>query len=534
MLALSTALLGLLNIRDGLSGPHLVPQSWLATHLSLVGRIYGHAATALTGFVLVLLAGYLLRRKQVAWSLTLAIALTSLGWHLQHHERTLQVLLALAVTGLLLRLRPWFTARSDPQSLRRGLKLLLGALGFSLVYGILGFSVLAYRSGDRLNPLRLPGEVLEVVLNFEPSPLPQNSPAAELFSDSLFMVGLGACIGTLGLLLRPVLKLDQAPPEERRHCRELVQRWGETAIAPMALLPDKDWFREDSALIAYRVENRVALVLGDPIGPPQQRQAMVRRFLLFCDRNDWIPAFYQVPETSLGEYRSLGQRSLPIGQEALVDLEGFTLQGPEAKRLRNTLSQQTRRGCRVDWVTAPAGPALLEELRPISQVWLRENGGERGFSVGSFEARWLRHQHLAVLRDAQGRAIAFLGLTPVPAVGLLGLDLMRRGPGCPNGGMEFLILQVLQEARERGWRQFSLGLSVLAGVGEQRGDRRVLERGLGAVYRHLEPIYRFQGLHSFKAKFRPNWQTRYLIYPHERQLARIAVALTWADRHPTP
>ena len=55
----------------------------------------------------------------------------------------------------------------------------------------------------------------------------------------------------------------------------------------------------------------------------------------------------------------------------------------------------------------PAYPALLAELRIISDAWLTaKKSREKGFSVGRFDADWLNRWPLALVR-CDGRLVAF-------------------------------------------------------------------------------------------------------------------------------
>ena len=64
---------------------------------------------------------------------------------------------------------------------------------------------------------------------------------------------------------------------------------------------------------------------------------------------------------------------------------------------------------------------------------------------------------------------------------------------------------------EEGYRWFSLGLAPLAGVGDRPGAS-LQERGVHQVYEHLTAVFSFKGLRSYKAKFEPVWEERFLVY----------------------
>ena len=68
----------------------------------------------------------------------------------------------------------------------------------------------------------------------------------------------------------------------------------------------------------------------------------------------------------------------------------------------------------------------------------------------------------------------------------------------------------------------------MSGLKENRQSPR-LEGSLNYLYEHLNRFYNFQGLHGFKDKFNPRWESRYLIYPSLPALPDVVVALIRAD-----
>jgi phosphatidylglycerol lysyltransferase len=106
----------------------------------------------------------------------------------------------------------------------------------------------------------------------------------------------------------------------------------------------------------------------------------------------------------------------------------------------------------------------------------------------------------------------------------LAVDLMRHTHEMPAGTMDYLFVNLLLEAQQRGYQTFNLGLSGLAGVGESKGDTAI-EHAMHFIYTKVNTSYNFKGLHSFKEKFAPHWSPRYLIYPSLTHLPVIALAL---------
>jgi phosphatidylglycerol lysyltransferase len=255
----------------------------------------------------------------------------------------------------------------------------------------------------------------------------------------------------------------------------------------------------------------------------------VQEFQQFCARNDWQPAFYQVLPDYLAEYRQAGFDALCIGQEAIVDLKAFTLEGKLGKPLRVPYNHITRLGYQARLHEPPLPDALLVELRSISDEWLTlMHGTEKRFSLGWFDDEYMRGCPVMAVHAADGSIAAFANLISEYQANEATIDLMRHRRDPENGTMDFLFVALLQWAQSQGFDTFNLGLSGLAGVGEQPGDPAV-ERVLHYIYEHVNEFYNFKGLHAFKEKFHPIWSPRYLIYPGPASLLPVALALLQAD-----
>ena len=67
----------------------------------------------------------------------------------------------------------------------------------------------------------------------------------------------------------------------------IVERYGTDSLAYFALRDDKEHFGFRDTLVAYRVQNGIALVSPDPIGPVGQRADAWNAFREFADEHGW-------------------------------------------------------------------------------------------------------------------------------------------------------------------------------------------------------------------------------------------------------
>jgi phosphatidylglycerol lysyltransferase len=249
----------------------------------------------------------------------------------------------------------------------------------------------------------------------------------------------------------------------------------------------------------------------------------------FCDRNDWFPVFYEVRPEGLSLYNSLGFRFVQIGEEAIVDLPTFNMKGKAFQNLRTACNRLTKAGHSVKVFEPPISDEVLQLLKAVSDEWLQiKNGAEKRFSMGWFHRDYLCDCSIGVVYDASGRMVAFANVMSGYKRREVTVDLMRYRKDVEKGAMDFLFVSMFQHFRQLGYEGFNFSLSPLAGLG-QTGDAQRIEKGLNYFFEHLNQFYNFKGLHSFKEKYQPRWEPRYLVYPSLSTLPDVAVGLVRAD-----
>ena len=93
--------------------------------------------------------------------------------------------------------------------------------------------------------------------------------------------------------------------------------------------------------------------------------------------------FRNLTPTQLDLYRSLGFHFLQVGKEAIVDLTTFSLKGKANQNLRTALNKLSKAGYSVQLHQPPIADAVLRQLQPVSDTWLKDKqGAEKQFSIG--------------------------------------------------------------------------------------------------------------------------------------------------------
>jgi phosphatidylglycerol lysyltransferase len=168
-------------------------------------------------------------------------------------------------------------------------------------------------------------------------------------------------------------------------------------------------------------------------------------------------------------------------------------------------------------------PSLVAQLEAVSDEWLAHKSvSEKGFSLGFFDTDYLSQLPVAVL-ERDGTVVAFANLLPGPGGELLSVDLMRSASAAPPGAMDGMFGHLFTWGQEHGYRWFNLGMAPLAGLEPSPVSSWWTRLGR-FIYRHGEPFYNFAGLRSYKEKFHPVWEPRYLAYP-----GKLALPIVLAD-----
>jgi phosphatidylglycerol lysyltransferase len=327
----------------------------------------------------------------------------------------------------------------------------------------------------------------------------------------------------LSRLLRPVVPriLSTLTDEEMESIERVVDLSPNTS-ARLAFLGDKGFLFSQSrrSFIMYGVEGRSWVAMGDPVGERWEWEELAWQFREMCDLYGGWTVFYEVGKDSLPLYLDLGLTLFKIGEEGMVPLQTFSLEGKSRKSFRNTCNRFEKEGYYFEVIEAQAVSSMLPRLKKISDAWLREkNTREKRFSLGRFDPQYLKRFPVCVVRSEQ-EILAFCNLWEGAAREELSVDLMRYSPDVPPETMEYLIIRLMLWGKEHGYQKFNLGMAPLSGL-----DGRSLAptwNRLGAlIYQHVEHFYNFKGLRQYKEKFDPVWEPRYIACPSGLVLPRI-------------
>ncbi|MGH8572547.1 MAG: phosphatidylglycerol lysyltransferase domain-containing protein, partial [Gammaproteobacteria bacterium] len=150
----------------------------------------------------------------------------------------------------------------------------------------------------------------------------------------------------------------------------------------LALMGDKRFLfsEQGDAFVMFGISGQSWIALGDPVGPMAAREELAWDFRERADREGRRVAFYQTHPDTLPLYLDMGLTPLKLGEEAVVLLDTFTLQGTHHKTLRQLYHRARRDGLSFAVLDRQAVQTHLD-VRPILRS--RSSDGSEGAPAGT-------------------------------------------------------------------------------------------------------------------------------------------------------
>jgi len=522
------AIAGVLNLLSAITPPLRGRLDLLRDLVPIGVPETASALVAAAGIALLGLSWGVRRGQRRAWTFAVAITALSAVLHVVKGLDVEEAAAAFAVLGFLILKRRAFTAVGERPSMGRELATLAGGALVAVLTGTATVVWLGHRTNLSIG--RAMTAVLERLVGDQDIAIPGRR--GRFLTPTLGAVGLTLFAVAAWLLFRPVVARYNAPDELAR-ARETVRRFGGDTLSYFALRDDKQhWFWKDT-LVAFAVHNGVCLVSPDPIGPVCQRAAAWRAFREFADGNGWPVAVMGAGETWLPIYRATRMRDVYVGDEAIVDVQRFSLQGGRMKGLRQAVNRIAKYGYRIEFHDpSRLDPALELELRAL-MTESRRGEVERGFSMtlGRVFARADDGLLLAVCFAPSGEAAAFCQFVPSPDVDGYSLDLMRRSEAEKhwNGLLDFVVVRSIEHLRDLGMHGLGLNFAVMRSVLANEGGARISHRIERRMLGWLSDSMQIESLWKYNAKFDPAWHPRYAVYDAPENFLSSAVAVAKAE-----
>jgi lysyl-tRNA synthetase class 2 len=337
------------------------------------------------------------------------------------------------------------------------------------------------------------------------------------------------------IFLRSVQRVRYLTQPEELEVRRLLLLHGERdSLGYFATRRDKAvvFAPGNDAAIAYRVVNGVSLASGDPLGDPVAWPAAIHRWLAEARTYGWSPAVLSASEEAAQAYVDAGLRALSMGDEAIIDVADFTLEGRTMRPVRQAVTRVQRAGYHAEVVRhGDLSPDALAKYVHLAEKW-RGARTERGFSMAlgrlgdPADARCV----MVIARDADGVVRGLLSFVPWGVRGV-SLDVMRRDPESANGLMEFMVTALIEASGDLGVHRISLNFAMFREIfsdAERVGAGPVL-RLTNALLTGASRFWQLESLYQSNEKYLPRWSPRLMCYSRGASLAQVVLAAGTAE-----
>jgi len=478
------------------------------------------------GLLLIILSVFLFQGSKRAYYIALFFTLASALGHLIKGADWEEATLAIIASVALLYTRAHYTLRPHRRLTRISYFVLLYSFVAVLLYGIIGLYFMdRHHFGVDFRIWTSVKIIFRMFFLFDDSGLTPLTPFGKHFLFSIYFFGGAVITFIFFSILKPYFTKPYNTEEDIELARELVNKYGNSPLDFFKTYPDKFVFLADNrdGFISFKMTRYFAFVLENPVCRDDASLVqMVRDFDKFCTENGFVSVYYRIPEQSLQLYRDLGKKSFPLGEEAVVDLTTFTMDGGKMKTTRSAINRLTGEGLDIRIYDPPVMDGLLQKLEMVSHDWLSTmKQREIAFTQGVFDRSILKGETIITVEDKEERVYAFLNLVPDSAPGEATYDLIRKVHDAPNGVLDLLMAKTLLYLKDKGYKSANLGLAPLSGI---EGEN-LAERTVRYAYENLKAFGHFKGLRKYKEKFFPRWEKKFLVYNYDYHLFQVPNAL---------
>ncbi len=483
---------------------------WLSDILPLPFAEASHLLASITGLLLVIIARGLYRRIALARIAAIVLLLSGAAFSLLKGLDWEEAMLMSIIALVLFVYRRAFHRRGDWRAFRPD-PTWIGLIAIVVIAATL-VGLLAYRHVEYQSDLWWQ--------------FAWDGDAPRFLRATLALAIVSATIAADAIINRPVQAKPTGPIPIPDTVRHILEASTDTQSC-LALLGDKLFMLSPcgKAFLMYAVSGRSWITMGDPVGDPKAARALIWRFAEAADHAGVRAVFYAVQPEFLPSYLDMNLAILKIGEVARVNLTGFSMEGAARQPLRYAMGRAAREGLVFSVIPKAEVPAVLPQLRAVSDSWLEsKNGHEKGFSLGYFDDAYISEFDCAVIKR-DDEIVAFANLWRSGGRDECTVDLMRYRPGVSKVMMEALFAHLLLYGQAEGYRWFNLGAAPLAGLADHPLASTWSRVGT-FIYRRGDEFYNFEGLRAFKQKFDPVWTPQYIACPGGLAMAQVLLDVT--------
>lgn len=494
-------------------------------------------ASTIIGLILIFISYRLYKRIKTAWVITMCLMPVSFFIHIVEfngHLRGISIIELITMAALIFTRRD-FKRNADPIKLKWGIMIAVVSFLIVLMNSAFGMYMMRghFRDIDSFSDAFY--KSLQLLYFMDLSHVAARNRSALLFARSSIVLNWACLISALILVLKPLVYEPIVSNYDKEKARQFLKKYGQNPIDYVDMENDKKYFfgSESQGFIAYIVVGGVAVCSGDPVCSEDDIIMLISEFITFCKQNELAICFCQVMPYTLKYFKEMKFGTAKYGEEAMFDLETYTIKGSKAAKIRQSLNHAVKMGISVFEYKPKAirNSSIEEQIMSVSNEWLEmKKSSELSFMLGSVSLENPMDRRYFVAVDKENNVQGFIVF--VPFLGGKGYyaDVTRRRIDAPPGVMESITINAFDAMKKEGVKYGSLGLAPLYNVENNNETKNKVDNLLNYVYEHMNGFYGFKTLYQYKKKYAPtDWNPRYLVYYPNVFTPKIAYSIVAAQ-----
>ncbi len=296
-----------------------------------------------------------------------------------------------------------------------------------------------------------------------------------------------------------------------------LDRYGREAVSRQAMKGFFSYYLGPKGAIAYQDTGGYWLAVGSPWAEEGDVAEVANNFHRSAQRHGRQAAFFAVEPHTL---RLLDHPRVQLGLQPVFDPKVWAQDHANSGEVGRQRRRAERKGVTVRRVSLQElfSEPLYSQVERLCQLWVENRPmAEMGYLV-TLDFLKKPGDRTFFLAETQGSVGGLLACIPARDGWFLENLVVDRS--APNGTCELLVAEAITWMSQEGARFATLGMLPLAHLDPDNAawnhrHAHFLDSLFRFSYSHLNWLYNFRGLYSFKAKFQPqDWEPVYLVAPN--------------------
>lgn len=271
------------------------------------------------------------------------------------------------------------------------------------------------------------------------------------------------------------------------------------------------------------------IVVWDPICDEKDIMNLIQDFRIFILQKKGRILFISVSQKYKRIYEIMGFWVLEIWQEALFDIQNFTLEGKERKDFRNMVRRAEKEGVSIRKIEKMT-KIEKKKIELLNSDWLTTRK-TKGFSfllkLTPFENL---EDKILFVAEKEGAIVGYISAVPIYGRKGYYFEDIIRSSDAPLGTNQLLVLSALEYLKKQGYEVASLGTAPLWNIEHSDLNTHTkTKKLLTFIYKNVHGFYNFQWLYHFKKNLIPtSWEPKFIAYYPAKLKPRVFLSIAKA------